>query len=1039
MIAQSLFDKGRYLALIIVVIIAVSLNAFQQLARQEDPTMMNFVATVTTVFPGATPDRVEALITRPIEEELRQIPQIAELNSSSNAGISFINMRLSDFLTNEQMESAWGEIRDALDDASLRFPEGAGSPMFDDDRLIAYTMIVAITSPEGTDVPIGVLSRAAANFADFARNFSGTRMVDLYGEAEEEVLVSVDQAQLLMRGLTLQDVIMAIRNADSKRPAGLTQGQNNNLLVELKSQFDNIGDLSQIVVQTAENGSVTRLTDVASLSKQEKTPVPGYVITDGQRGILVGIAMETGRQVDVWTDQLAAAIENYRLASGDGLNFQISYDQGSYSEERLSAVFSNLVIGISLVIGVLLLTLGWRAAIVVSIILPLCARTSLTIMQMINLPLHQMSITGLIVALGLLVDGSIVMTDEIRKRLADGVTRRQAIELSVSRMKVPLLSSTVTTVLTFLPLALLPGPAGSFMGSIATSVIIMLVVSLVLALIITPVLAAKLLPDGDAEGFMQHGVTIKPLSELLKSSLLWSLRYPKESIFAALMLPLVGILAFPTLTAQFFPGTDRDQLYIQVKLPNGRSIDETMATARAMDEVVRAHPQIRRIDWTVGESAPPFYYNMYRRMDGVATWAEALVLTKEQKQTDATIRELQTQLDHLFPHARTVVRGIDQGPPVDAPLEVEIYGPDLNTLREYGNLFRERMTKIEAVTHTSASILGAPPKLEVAIDEVALKYTGFDVASLASNVGAALSGAVSGEILEGTQRLPIRVRLANEYWQGTDAISRLQAPSGPTGGSNFIPIQAVTDFNLVPSYSPITRYNGERLNTIQGFLTRGILPEEALKELQADLSENPIELPPGYKIKFGGDSDERAEVVGYIMAPLGLIMSALLATMVLTFNSWRLTAVGLLVCFCSMTLSLLSIEVFRYPFGLQALIGVIGSIGVSINAAIIIITALQIDKDSTEGSINDICRVVMDSSRHIVSTTITTFGGFLPLILEGGQFWPPFAMAIAGGVLLSTLISFYLVPPAFLLIARRSKSLSATISADPRSELQSAL
>ena len=175
------------------------------------------------------------------------------------------------------------------------------------------------------------------------------------------------------------------------------------------------------------------------------------------------------------------------------------------------------------------------------------------------------------------------------------------------------------------------------------------------------------------------------------------------------------------------------------------------------------------------------------------------------------------------------------------------------------------------------------------------------------------------------------------------------------------------------------------------------------------------------------------------MAPLGLIMSALLATMVLTFNSWRLTAVGLLVCFCSMTLSLLSIEVFRYPFGLQALIGVIGSIGVSINAAIIIITALQIDKDSTEGSINEICRVVMDSSRHIVSTTITTFGGFLPLILEGGQFWPPFAMAIAGGVLLSTLISFYLVPPAFLLIARRGKSLSATISAEPRSELQSAL
>jgi multidrug efflux pump subunit AcrB len=485
-------------------------------------------------------------------------------------------------------------------------------------------------------------------------------------------------------------------------------------------------------------------------------------------------------------------------------------------------------------------------------------------------------------------------------------------------------------------------------------------------------------------------------------------------------------LAFPTLTSQFFPGTDRDQIYIQVKLPNGRSIDETLATAKAMDAFVRQHPQVRRIDWTVGESAPPFYYNMYRKMDGVSTWAEALVLTRDPKQTDAAIRELQGQLDHAFPNARSVVRGIDQGPPVSAPLEVEIYGPDLTTLREYGNLFRERMARIPAVTHTNASILGAPPKVELQVKEEALKYTGFDVASLAANVGAALSGATSGEILEGTQRLPIRVRLASENWTGTNALTHLQAPAGFDTESNYIPLSAVSDFKLVPSYSPITRQDGERLNTVQGYLVRGILPEEALKELQADLVNDPIELPPGYSIKFGGDANERAEVVGYIMAPIGLIMASLLATMLLTFNSWRLTAVGFLVCLCSMTLSLLAIEIFSYPFGLQALIGVIGSIGVSINAAIIIITALQLDTDAARGEVLSMRNVVMDSSRHIVSTTITTFGGFLPLILDGGQFWPPFAMAIAGGVLLSTLISFYLVPPAFLLVARSSRASETT-------------
>ena len=1027
MIAEKLYDNRRYLTLVLVVIIAVSLNAFQQLGRQEDPTMPNFVATVTTVFPGATPDRVEALVTRPIEEELRQISEIQDITSVSNAGISFINLRLTDFLDDAEMEVTWGEIRDALAAASLLFPEGAHEPIFDDDRLLSYTTIVAISSQQ-EGLPAGITSRAAHNFADFARNFPGTRLAHVYGDADEEVLVSVNQSELLSRGLTLGDVMNAIRTADPKRPAGQTQGTGNNLLIELHSQFDHAADLGQLVIQTSRDGSVTRLTDIATLTKQPKAPASAIVLTEGKRGILVGVAAQPNLQFDRWSHDFAQAIKAYAATRGDGLDFEITYDQGEYVTDRLMSVLVNLIVGVGLVITVLFITLGWRAALVVSLILPLCALTSLTIMQLIGMPLHQMSVTGLIVALGLLVDGSIVMTDELRKRLQAGSSRRLAIKESVHRLRVPLLASTGTTVLTFLPLALLPGPGGSFMGSIATAVIIMLLTSLVLALAITPVLAAKLLPDGDRTGFLNQGLTIPAMSERLAQAVDFTLRAPRAAIFASLMLPLVGILAFPTLTAQFFPGTDRDQLYIQVKLADGRSIDETVAVAQAMDESVRQFSEVRRIDWMVGESAPPFYYNMYRKMDGVSTWAEALVLTRDPKQTDQVIRDLQIKLDREFPQARTVVRGIDQGPPVSAPLEIEIFGSNLDTLRELGNLYRERMAKIPAVTHTNASILGAPPKLELSVDETALKTAGFDVASLAASVGTSLSGAIGAEILEGTQRLPIRVRLDRLAHSGSDALSRLQTPvMGGQPGSDYIALPSITDIHLVPSYSAISRKNGERINTVQAFLVRGVLPEEALKQLQQDLQDNPIALPPGYSIQFGGDADERAAVVNYIVAPLGLILSALLATMLLTFNSWRLTAVGLLVCFCSMTLSLLAIELFRYPFGLQALIGVIGSVGVSINAAIIIITALQLDPEAREGNPVAMRAVVMDSSRHIVSTTITTFGGFLPLILEGGQFWPPFAMAIAGGVLLSTLISFFLVPPAFLLITRSTHKIGASV------------
>jgi len=367
-----------------------------------------------------------------------------------------------------------------------------------------------------------------------------------------------------------------------------------------------------------------------------------------------------------------------------------------------------------------------------------------------------------------------------------------------------------------------------------------------------------------------------------------------------------------------------------------------------------------------------------------------------------------------------------------APLEIEIYGPNLDILQDIGHEFRRRTAENPYVTHTTADLTGGAPKVVFELQEEKLRLSGLQLADASAALSDGLLGITGGEILEGTERMPVRVRFSEQEWESSDQIHNLTLPLNR--GANpvqtlvaGVPLNAVANPTLVPSQSPISRFNGERRNVVQGFLERGILPEEALKLLRANLAEHPIELPAGYRYQFGGDSDERAAVVEDIMAPMGLILAALMATIVLTFNSWRLSAVALLVCICSMGLSLLSLAIFNYPFGIQALIGVIGSIGVSINAAIIIMTALQGHESAQRGNLFAVRSVVMDSSRHIVSTTVTTFGGFLPLILEGGEFWPPFAMAIAGGVLLSTVISFFLVPPMFVLITgRKSRTVSAS-------------
>ncbi|MEM8491149.1 MAG: efflux RND transporter permease subunit [Pseudomonadota bacterium] len=1033
MIAESLYRNSRQLWLCMLVIVLVGIASLNSLGRQEDPTITNFVGTITTFFPGAEPSRVESLVSKPLEEEVRTIPEVKEVRSTSGVGVSSVTVELYDTLADEEIERIWSEVRDATDRARGSMPSGALEPKFDTDRMAAPARIVSIRPAIDFSISTPLLSRVATDLAERARNFPGTKRVELFGESEEEIRVEIDERAMLARGISVAEVIAALRGADPRLASGKTSGKTNDLLIEIAGEFDSVDRVASVIIRTDAQGNAVLVGDLAHVFRAEQTPPRAAAYSHGQRSILMGVAMIDGQQVDRWAEGFDSFLEEYRTTAPSGILIETSYDQAQYTRQRLRDVTANLAIGVVLVLLVLLFTLGIRAATVVAVILPLCTLVSLAAMQQIGLPIHQMSLTGLVVALGLLVDGSIVMTDEVRKRLLAGSSPMQAIQHSVARMRVPLLSSTATTVLSFLPMVLLPGPAGDFLGSIAKAVVIMLISSFVLAMVITPVLAARLLPGGlgREKGWWESGVGSGRLGDALAKSLDWSIANPLGAVALALSLPVAGFLAFPTLTAQFFPGSDRDQMVLKVDLPPGRSIYDTMAVVEALDARLEEEPLIRRIDWTVGESPPQFYYNLVRSREGINTFAQAMVLTRDADQTDALIRRLQQELDLEFPQARIVVLGIEQGPPVSAPLEVEVYGDDLQTLRVLGEAFRERMERVSDITHSTTSLVAGAPKLVFNLDEQRLRLAGLDLATVASTLDASLRGRTGGEILEGNERLPVRARLRETDWASPEQIASIRLPiavpvnndpgnsSGNDRALQSVSLSAFGEFDLEPASSPISRKNGERVNIVQGFITRGVLAEEALKELQRILAEDPVQLPAGYHFKYGGDSDARADVVQNIIAPMGMVLSALLATIVLTFNSWRLSAVAFSVFALSMGLSLLSLAVFRYPFGVNALIGVIGSIGVSVNAAIIIMTALQLDEGAMRGDRLAVRQVVMDSSRHIVSTTITTFGGFLPLILDGGLFWPPFAMSIAGGVLLSTIVSFFYVPPMFMLVYKR--------------------
>ncbi|PID62439.1 MAG: acriflavin resistance protein [Gammaproteobacteria bacterium] len=1018
------FRQPRLVVLILLVIISAGLSSFLSLGRQEDPTITNIFAIVTTAFPGADPARVEALVTEEIETELEAIAEVDIIKSVSRDGVSVVSIELIETLDEDTIEQVWSEARDAVEDARRNFPPGVLAPEFDAEGIAAYSAVIAV-SAEHDDVPLELLSRHAESLGDVLRSIPSTRAVDLFGVPEEEVLVELDLERTTALGLGTQDISSRILAADAKVPSGRLQHSRNDLGISVSGEIEDLDRLRDVVLRTSATGTDLRLADVGKVTRGARMPAEELAYANGQPAVLIGVLAQDGVQIDRWLGWIRDELASRNAAVPAGITETLLFDQSTYTLDRLGDVVRNMAIGIVLVVVVLLCFLGIRAAAIVAIALPIVSLATLASMNAIGLPIHQMSVSGLIVALGLLVDAAIVMCDEVRQRLNEGMSRESAVGRSVRRLAAPLFASTVTTALAFTPMILLPGPAGDFVGSIAMAVVLMLMWSFVIALTVTPALAGWLLASGDSRSVLQQGLQLPALARGFGRTIEAAVRHPLRAIPLALVVPLIGFAALPTLTAQFFPGVDRDQFYVEIDMAPGSAITDTERVVREMDAFMRRDSRIESVYWSIGRSGPAFYYNIRGGRQREPGYAQAMI----KADSDAATRELvplwQEYFDTQFPEARVIVRSLVQGPPVDAPVEIRLQGPDTATLLRLGDEASALIADLDLVTQTRTTMGSGAPEIRFDIDEGLSRQLELDLTNVGAQLDAGLVGLTGGSLVEGNEQLPVRVRFGDDARSDLASITDMPivlpgADAIAAGGElPLVPLSALATPVIEPAESVIRRRDGERINTVQAFIVPDVLPEEALADVIAALDESGFSLPPGYRLELGGDSGARSNTIRNLLASVGLIVTLLIASIALTFNSFRLTFVSLVVCGLSAGLSLFALAVFRYPFGITGIFGMIGCIGVSINAAIIILTGLKADAAAVAGDYRSMSEVVLQSSRHIFATTITTFGGFLPLILDGGGFWPPFAMAIAGGVLLSSVVSFYFVPPMFSLLYRR--------------------
>ncbi|NER80559.1 MAG: efflux RND transporter permease subunit, partial [Leptolyngbya sp. SIO1D8] len=671
--------------------------------------------------------------------------------------------------------------------------------------------------------------------------------------------------------------------------------------------------------------------------------------------------------------------------------------------------------------------LGGKAALLVGSALPLTTLMVFGWMKGLGVPLHQMSVTGIIIALGLLIDNAIVVVDEVQGRLRSGLPPAEAVSRTVHHLLVPLLASTLTTVLAFVPIASSPGSTGEFIGTIGLTVILALVSSLTISLTVTAALVGRLhrwQPLRWQADWWLHGISNGDLTAGYRWTLRQVFRRPWLGIGLALMLPVTGFAVFGTLEQQFFPPTNRDQFQIEVQLPNQTAIAQTESVVLAARDRIRQNPQVEEVHWFLGESAPSFFYNVISQQEDAPYYAQGIVQLKGTEGVRETIQALQQDLDTAFPEAQILVKQLEQGPPFDAPIELRISGSDMTQLRELGNELRYELSQIESVIHTSASLTEALPKLALQVDEAQAQRTGLDNQAIAQQLQSTLDGSVGGSILDETETMPVRVRVPDAQRGNLNQVTSLDLVTSSSGAT--VPLTALAEVRLEPEVATISRRNGQRINTVQGFLTAGSLPDTALTKFQQQLADKNWQLPLGYRLEYGGEADARGDAVGNLLSTVGVLTILMTATLVLSFNSFGLAALIGSVALLAVGLAALALKVFGSLFGFTAILGTLGLIGLAINDSIVVLAALRENPDARQGNPQATEQVVMHATRHVVATTLTTITGFIPLMLDRTGFWPPLAIAIAGGLGGATLLALYYIPAAHILIFRRGKAGSKT-------------
>ena len=1006
---KILFDRPRIFGLLLTFIFLAGLFSLNTLPRLENRQLSQRWSTIQVVYPGASPNRIESQILEPLEAKLREVFEFDEIISFASQGFSTTVLAIKDEVPPSLIEQVWSETQDKIDQASFLLPPDV-KPQLIRSSGPPITLLYALTWNGEGETPLILMSRVAEDLRQTLAYVSGSDRSHVYGAADEEVLVEIDNAKLSALGLTFQEVFQVLSGLDTKKPIGQISQNGKELLVKARDNLTNISQVANLPIKVFNDYEIIRLGDIATLSKNPRDPPEELTLFNGERSVLVNISGAFSQRVDLYVNNVEELVDEFKDQLPSEISLEKIYDESFYFKEKFNTLYTSILFAILFVVGISYFLLGFKSALIVGSIIPLTIFLVLFGCKLLGLPLHQTSMTGIIIALGLLIDNAIIVVEDFKYRRSLGHSREQASYETFQHLWIPLAAATATTALSFFPIAVGAGPSGEFTGGMAKTVILSITSSLFLALYVVPVLLNSLdkIKFFEKEIFGGNGYSNEKLLHRYRAVLTWSYEVPKRGIMIAMILPALGFISFPFLKADFFPELDRNMFKVLVELPPSSNVESSEKAVLKLRDSIAQSGIVQDDIWFIGRRLPRILYNVIGGDSalGANNLAQGVYISNSYKEMKKALPELAKRLTSENPGLKIIVDKFDSGPPVDAAVEYSIDGPDLNILRALGKKLELIVRDAPGVFLTKSDLAGGATNLEFAFNEFNLALGSMSGDFFVNELAIASEGVVVGAMLDGNKELPIKIRgLSTDPIESTQFLS-MPSKEGLDYSSNYGEFEVTNQANF------ISRDAGKRQNQVSGWIWPDLLPSQTEKFLADRLEIFKADLPPGYIFEVGGEAEARGQSQSNIFSSAILFFVLIIIALVAALNSFRQAGLILSVALWCTGLAFLGLTIGQANFGFIGLVGAIGLAGLSINDSIVVLSHIKEANARSPITKEELVEVIIRSTRHVITTSATTIGGFLPLILTS-IFFQPLAWAMAGGVIGSAIIALFYIPACY--------------------------